>query len=143
MSLMDRPTMPLVTNFQIRTDGSMAHPSGFSTLPLRLALLRNLHFLLQAHDIRPLLLAALLQFLDATFRPLDLLLDKIQPPIHRGHGVTLVLLQKNRANELINIRGFRQGSKFGGHGLVLGQLGFKSLAGGDGCLEVYRGMLEV
>ena len=143
ISLISRPTAPLVTDFQIRTDDSMAHSSSSSALPLSLALLRHLHFLLQAHDIHPLLLAALLQFLDAAFRPLDLLLNKVQPPVHRGHGVNLVLLQKDGANELVDIRGVRQCSEFGGDGLILSQLGFKSLAGGDGGLEVYRGMLLV
>jgi hypothetical protein len=46
------------------------------------------------------------------------------------------LFQQDGADELVDVGGIREGGEFGGDGAVFGELGFESLAGGDGGLEV-------
>jgi len=47
------------------------------------------------------------------------------------------LFQQDRANELVDVGGIGEGGEFSGDGAVFGELGFESLASGDGCLEFY------
>jgi hypothetical protein len=76
-----------------------------------------------------------LEFLNSPLCPLDLLFNELQATVHGSDGVCLVLFQQDGANELVDIGGIGEGGEFSGDGAVFGELGFESLASGDGCLE--------
>jgi hypothetical protein len=141
--LLDRLPARLAFHSHTASGNSIVHTVRASALHLLLTLLPCLNFLLQAHDIAPLLLTALLELLDPPLCPLDLLLDELQASVHGGHSVGLVLLQEDGSDELVDVGRVGEGGELGGDGAVLGELRFESLARGDGRLEVCQKVSEV
>lgn len=79
-----------------------------------------------------------LMFFGPLFRRvhIHLLLNKLQPPIHRRLRLRLLLLQQHGSDQLVDGGVVGQGVEFFAHGEVFLLLGFEALAGGDLGLEI-------
>jgi hypothetical protein len=136
-----QPPLPVVYPIH-RPVASLATPTPLFLLGSfpSTSLLLYLDLLLHSDYLAPHLVAPPLQLLDRSLHPLDLLLNVLQPPIHRALRVVPILFQQHRPHKLVDVRVGGQTFEFLLDGAVLFLLRLELLPRGDGGLQVCNGL---